>query len=92
MATSLLTVGTADRRARPRTSGESRATTLIQQIWSNASAAAADLENDLRDGADPAVTFALLTAAGALASLRGLDLRSRIVAIVARLKQDGFQP
>ena len=80
-----------ERRGRRRTIVESRATTLIQAILRSTKTAAADIERDLRGGADATVTSALLIAAEAWAKLRGVDLGSRVAVIRARLKRHGYE-
>jgi hypothetical protein len=83
-------VPTGERRSKPRDVPEKRATTLIQAILKDPANAARDLEVDLKAGADPGVTLALLTAAENLASLRGIDIGVQVAAVARQLKRMGY--
>ena len=83
--------GQRERRARPRTTEESRTTGLVQAIVASPRAAAAELERDVRAGGDWDVTLALLSAAEAMGRLRGLDLSKEITLIREQLRKARLQ-
>ena len=83
-------MSTPDRRSKPRTARESRATGLIQAILSDPAKAADDLEMETRTGGDVTMTLALLEAAESLAQLRGLNLTTQLALVRRRLRGAGF--
>ena len=81
---------TVDRRAKPRTSAESRTTTLIQAVLQDPERAMRILETELRAGVDPTMALGLLASAQNRASLRGLDIGAELASIRQRLKRAGY--
>jgi hypothetical protein len=80
----------SERRRHPRSAQDERATSLIQALRRDVNQAAADLEADLRAGADASVIGALLSAAEVLASLRGIPLGREVRAVRRRLRKAGY--
>lgn len=84
---------TPDRRRKPRTTRENRATGLIQAVLRNPRDAARMLEQDLRDGADPVVVFGLLDAAESALKARGAEDKGALDAVRERLRRRvGLRP
>jgi hypothetical protein len=83
-------VPTGERRSKPRSIPEKRATTLIQAILKDPTHAASELEIDLKAGADASVTIAVLAAAETLAGLRGIDIGAQVDAVRGMLKKAGY--
>lgn len=75
-----------ERRARPRSSRENKATGLVQMILQDAVAAGDMLEQDIATGGSPQVVLGLLDAAEAIFRLRGLD-HSKLIGLRQRLKR-----
>jgi hypothetical protein len=77
---------TDERRSRPRTGTENRATGLVQAILGDPVAAGDVLEQDILAGGDPQVVLGLLDAAEAIFRLRGLDV-TKVTGLRQRLKR-----
>ena len=76
-----------ERRARPRTSSENHATSLVQLILRDPAAAGDMLEDDIATGGSLEVVMGLLDAAEAAFRLRGVDASARVAALRLRLKR-----
>jgi CheY-like chemotaxis protein len=83
--------GERQRRHNRRTPQENQATSIIQLIRADLTAASRALEKDLKEGADPKVVSALLDLAHTLAWGRGVDLRLRVQQVRMRLRQAGYE-
>lgn len=80
----------SERRARPRSPHESRATGIIEAVLHDPDQAIKSLETELRAGADPNMALVLLAAAQSRASLRGLDIGAALASVRQRLKRAGY--
>jgi hypothetical protein len=78
-----------ERRSKPRTAHQHRATALIQTILVDPRRAADELERDLRAGGDRDEVFSLLSAAETLAHVRGLDLGAQVALVRGHLREKG---
>ncbi|MBI2403330.1 MAG: hypothetical protein HYV20_11480 [Gemmatimonadetes bacterium] len=76
-----------ERRARPRTSRDNLATSVVQMILRDPVAAGDMLEQDIVSGGDPQVVLGLLDAAEAIFQLRGVDAGAKLTALRQRLKR-----
>jgi hypothetical protein len=76
-----------ERRARPRTSKENQATSLVQMILQDPAAAGDLLEQDIATGGKPEVVLGLLDAAEAILRLRGVDAAAKLTGLRQRLKR-----
>ena len=76
-----------ERRKRPRTTREHRATTFIQALLENPDDAIEMLDDDLAAGGDSAVLFGVIDAAEASLRLRGIQDLSAIRSLRAHLQR-----
>lgn len=76
-----------ERRKRPRTSRQHRATGIVQTVLRDPGAAADMLIQDVKDGADPQVVYGLLEAAQSIFELRGLDRARQLHAVRSRIER-----
>lgn len=77
-----------ERRSRERTGRDNLATSLVQMIVRDPTAAGDMLAKDIAEGGSPEVVLGLLDAAEAIFQLRGLDASAKLAALRQRLKRD----